>query len=437
MTNSELVNAERRHRQAMKLGISLVSLIAILAGVSDAAAGDRLLQREVVTVVLRENPRLKAAQSKWEMMKKRVPQARAWDDPMIGVDVERHGTTRFDTFSDNEWMASQSIPVSGKNMARGRVAVAEAFVTFQEVRRIELDVVSRAKAALARFAGAYGQLEINRRNQELLKQFTEISRAKYESGTQTQADVLIAQTDLARLAETRAQLEREVSDQQTQLNVLMNRPASSSLDRPSALDFTPVGGSNAKLESFALSNRPEILIAQHKVEAERARVQLARRQWFPDPKLRVEAREFKDSGGIQEYDTGIFFDVPWPNFSKYSAAIAEARNSLETAEKEYEAVRTEVAGLVRDQLKKIETSAENYHLFRDNITPLASQAIEATRSSYESDKTSFLELVTARRTLQDTDSAQLQHLIDHEVAVAELDAIIGRTNRQIEQGDSK
>ena len=97
----------------------------------------------------------------------------------------------------------------------------------------------------------------------------------------------------------------------------------------------------------------------------------------------------------------------------------------------------EVVGLVRDQLKKIETSAENYRLFRDNITPLATQAIEATRSGYESDKTSFLELVTARRTLQDTDSAQLQHLIDHEVAVAELDAIIGRTSRQIEQGDSK
>jgi hypothetical protein len=46
-------------------------------------------------------------------------------------------------------------------------------------------------------------------------------------------------------------------------------------------------------------------------------------------------------------------------------------------------------------------------------------------------------LVTARRTLQDTDSAQLQHLIDHEVAVAELDAIIGRTSRQIEQENSK
>jgi outer membrane protein TolC len=62
---------------------------------------------------------------------------------------------------------------------------------------------------------------------------------------------------------------------------------------------------------------------------------------------------------------------------------------------------------------------------------LANQAVETIRSSYESDKASFLDLITARRTLQDVDSAQLQHLIEHEVAIAELDAIIGRTPGEI------
>ena len=50
-------------------------------------AADTLSQHEMLSVVLRENPRLKAARAKWEMMKKRVPQAKAWEDPMVGVDV--------------------------------------------------------------------------------------------------------------------------------------------------------------------------------------------------------------------------------------------------------------------------------------------------------------------------------------------------------------
>lgn len=396
-----------------------------------------LSQREVMGVVLRENPRLHAARAKWEAMKKRVPQAKAWEDPMVGVDVERMGTTRFDTFTDNEWMASQSVPVTGKNLVRGRIASAEALGAFEEFRRVELDVISRAKIAFVRLAGAYAQLEINSRNEDVLKQFAEITRVKYESGVQSQAEVLIAQTDLARLGETRAQIERDLSDQQTQLNVLMNRPASSALGKVQGPNFTTLPLSRTAIEGEVLAKRPEVVFATRSVDAERSRRDLAKRQWIPDPQLRVEARQFNGGGGINEYDTGVFFSVPWPNYMKYSAGVAEGERSLEKAQRESEAARTEAVGMVRDQLKKIDISAQNYRLFTDKLVPLAQQAMQATRATYESDKTTFLELLTTRRTSQDVESAALQHLIDHEVAIAELDAIIGRTVPDGHNGNSK
>jgi len=434
---SELGNAHIRKWNRKKFATAILTVVAAFISSVGAQRAGTLTERDVVSVALRENQTVKAARAKWLAMKKRVPQAKAWDDPMVGVDVERHGTTSFTAFSDNEWMVSQAVPLSGKNLSRGRAAVAEAISAFEEYRRTGLNVVSKTKAAFARLAGAYGQLEINSRNQDLLKQFAEISRAKYESGTQSQSDVLLAQTDLARLGETKAQFERDVSDQQTQLNVLMNRPASSHLGHPESFGFTPVFWPREKLEAYALSNRPEIGMAQRKIEAEKARVQLAQRQWIPDPRLRLEARQFKEPSGFQEYDTGIFFEVPWVNYRKYSAGVAEAKHGLEAAQREYGATQTEVLGLVRDQLKKIETAAHNYALFHDNIAPLAKQAVDVTQASYETDKTSFLELITAQRTLQDVESSQLQYLVEHEVAVAELDAIVGRTLLQIQKEASK
>ena len=80
----------------------------------------------VVGEVLSNNPSLKSARANWEAMKQRIPQARAWEDLRVGVDVERMGTTRFDTFTDNEWMAAQELPLSGKNLLRGKAAEAEA-----------------------------------------------------------------------------------------------------------------------------------------------------------------------------------------------------------------------------------------------------------------------------------------------------------------------
>jgi outer membrane protein, heavy metal efflux system len=384
-----------------------------------------LLQSEVISVVLRENPSIRAARANWEAMKKRVPQARAWEDTMAGVDLERRGTTRFDTFSDAEWMIAQEIPISGKNLSRGRTATAEAEQSFEELRRAVLDVISRARGAYFRLANGHAQLAINRENSDLLTQFAEISRVKYEAGRQTQSDVLLAETEVAKLLQTRADLEREVSDQETALNVLMNRPAQAPLAHPTGLSFEPLRMSAEEIRELALARRPEIARAQKAVEAEQGRVQLARRQWFPDPRVRVEARQFNGANGIQEYDTGIFFNVPWGNFAKYSAGVSEARNTLQKSRLDLEAARSEVLGLVRDQLKKIETAARNYELFQNKIVPLARQTVESTRAGYVADKTGFLELITARRNLQDAQSAALDHLAEHQVAIAELRAIIG------------
>jgi cobalt-zinc-cadmium efflux system outer membrane protein len=177
---------------------------------------------------------------------------------------------------------------------------------------------------------------------------------------------------------------------------------------------------------MALAHRPELRIAQMKIDASKARWELAKREWIPDPELRVEARQFNGAAkGISEYDTGIFISVPWLNRSKYKAAIAEARKNMETSEHELEALKTETIGMVRDQLKKIQTFHHHYDLFSEKILPLAQQTVNAKRLSYETDKSSFLDLIMAQRTLREAESMALQHLADYRIAQAELEAMIG------------
>jgi outer membrane protein TolC len=404
---------------------SLFFAILMFSLVQGLLAAEPLSKDALLRTALRDNPSLKAARARWEMMKQRVPQAKAWDDLMAGVDLQRTGTTNPFKVSDVEWMVSQTLPISGKNLSRARASVAEALGAFQEFRRVQLDLVTQVQAAYFRLAGAYGQLEINQRNQELLKEVAEISRKKYEVGTATQSDVLLAETELARLSEGKSMIERDISDQQTQLNVLINCPARTPVARPEPLAFRASPWSSGKVEAVVAACRPELLMAWRKIEAEKARLQLAHRQWIPDPAIQIKAREFAGKTGIQEYDTGIFFSVPWANERKYSAGVAEAEESLASARHEYEAAQTAASGLVRNQLKKIETFATNYRLFHDRIAPIARSSMETTRAGYETEKSSFLELITARRTLQEIDSASLNQLIEHQVAIAELEAILG------------
>jgi cobalt-zinc-cadmium efflux system outer membrane protein len=184
--------------------------------------------------------------------------------------------------------------------------------------------------------------------------------------------------------------------------------------------------------------RPELQRAQDRIDAEKFRLELANRQWFPDPALSLKAQRYNSAAqAVSEVDVGISVPVPWVNWKKYSAGIVEARNGVEEAERQFDATRVETLGLVRDQLKKIQTSADQYELYRDNILPLARQAVDATRAAYEASTGGFLDLITARRTLQDAESAALNRLTEYETAVAELDAIIGRTSPLIEHGGLK
>lgn len=407
------------------------------AGDDPRLSNGHFSQGELISVVLQDNQTLKAALAKWEMMKARVPQARAWEDLRAGVDwrAERSVNVPPNSFMDETAMLEQEVPVSGKNRSRSRAATAEARATFADLRRIELDLITRARSAYARLANGYAQLQVNRRNTDLLDQFAQISRSRYETGVATQSDVLLAQTDAAKLLETRADIERQISQEQSALNVLMSRPAQAALGQPSELVFTQQTLSLEDLQHIALAFRPELQQAQARIDAEKFRLELANRQWFPDPALNVKAQRYNSTAqAVSEVDVGVSIPLPWLNWKKYSAGVVEARKTVEEVQRQFDATRIETLGLVRDQLKKIQTSANQYELYQDNILPLAKQTVEATRAAYEANTGGFLELITARRTLQDAESAALNRLVEYEVAIAELDAIIGRASPFIEEG---
>lgn len=423
-----------------------LSLILVLTVSPAAIAGDDQGQRTalsldaVISAVLAANPALKAAEQKWLAMKARVPQAAAWEDLRLqGQSV----TSRFvdiapNSFMDQSVQLQQEIPFTGKNRSRARAATAEAGAAFEDLRRTQLDVMARARAAYYRLANEYAQLDVNRTNLELLNEFAKLSRDRYEVGTARQADVLTAETDAAKLLEAQLDISRRISEAQTALNVLMNRPAQSPLGVPAAMSFQPSNLSLTALQAMAAVARPEIQRAQNRVDAEAFRVELARRQRVPDPTLNVQAQRYNDTGRpVSELDVGFSVGLPFFNGRKYAAGITEADRNLGAARRELEGAQTETLGLVRDQVRKVETAAHHYMLYRDKIRPLARQTVQSNRAAYEAGNATFLELITSQRVLQEIESTYVNHLADYEIAQAELRAIIGADELEFRQSAPK
>jgi cobalt-zinc-cadmium efflux system outer membrane protein len=388
----------------------------------------RLSLSEVTRAVSKRNPAIREALRRWEAAKQRVIQEGAWDDLKFSgtARVRRYVDVPPNAFTDQMLSVEQAIPISGKNRVRAQIAASDAITAFEQVRRQKLDVLTKARSAYFRLANASAQIELNRKNYQSLTQIAEIGRSRYEVGTQTAADVLMSETEAAKLLEARRDLERNVASEQSQLNVLMNRDAFA----PLALrDDVPVGHrelSITTLRSATLSNRPEIRAARARIAAGEATLRLAHRAWIPDPSVKVEGQRYNDAAeSLSEVDAGISFSLPWGNPRKYSAGVTEARANLAAAQAALERTETEAIGSLRDSLQKVTTAHHHVELFRDKLVPQTRQTFQASQLAYESGKASFAEWIAVQRTLRDMEAEARQHLTDYQVALAELESVVG------------
>jgi outer membrane protein TolC len=382
----------------------------------------------VVGEVLSNNPSLQAARADWEASRERIPQARAWEDPKLGFDTlaDRFVHEPPNAMTDTRVMLEQPLPLSGKNRLQGKAASADAWGAFEQFHRQQLDAIARARTAYFQLANGYAQLDVNRRNVDLLKQFVEISRQKFKVGSRSESDVLNGETTLAKLEEDEADIHRQIAQAQVELNRLMNRSPQALLGRPAEMSFQPLNFSLEKLEGLALAHRPELFIAQKKIDAAQARLDVARRGWVPDPTFRVEADRYNaDPTVVGEVDLGFSVDLPWFNRGKYKAAIRENRKMLESAEHELTAAREDSLSMVQNQFIEVETFHHHTDLYKNKLLPLAQETASAKLSGYQTDKENFLDLLEAQRNAQEAEGMYWEHLMHYNIAVAELESLVG------------
>src|SRR5205809_5412473 len=409
-----------------------LSLVSIGRAESGDAASEaqraRISLGEVTNIVLANNPAIQQALRKWGAAKARVTQEGAWDDLRVSGSsrVARFVDVAPNAFTDQMLSVEQIIPLTGKNLLRARVAAADAVAAFEQARREQLDALAKTRASYFRLANAHAQLELNRKNLVSLREIAEVSRSRYEVGKANAAEPLAGEVEASKLLESERDILRNISAEQSQLNVLMNRDAFAALGQPEETKIKSTVPSMEQTRALAIANRPEMKIAQAKIDMEKSRLELARRNWIPDPAVTVQAQRYNDSRqAASELDAGVSFTVPWVNPRKYSAAVREAKENLAAAQHTFDRTNAESLGALRDALQKVHTARHHAELFRDTLVPRARQAFEANQFAYETGKASFLEWITAQRNLRDLEAMAQQHNADYYAALAELEAVVG------------
>ena len=377
------------------------------------------------------NPELREAAARAQAGLEEVRRAGALDDPMLSFQTEgvpfRNAASPGKAM-ENKIGLSQPLPFPGNLSLRSEAALREAEGMREMVRERERDVVARVKRAYFEYASLSKELEIHREHVKILEGFEKVSDIKFRNGSGSQQDVLRPQVEQVMLHNDVFMIEQRIGSTQAAINQLLHRPAAAPLGPPREILPVEESFDLADLTARALAGRPEVLAAEFRVKASRAAHTLADREaTWPDFSVGIEYMQVPD--GLDGYGAMVSINLPWFT-GKKSAEVRRTDRLLRADEAAVETVRARVQFEVRDAWLRAESARKSLALYRGELLPKSAQGVEVSRTSYEKDKASFLDLLDSERSLRDVKLRYTQGLAQVESAVADLERATGSDLRR-------
>lgn len=421
----------RQNRRRQCVAIASVLMMVFSSGLSrahspDSAPRNRLVLPELIQEVLAKNPELLAARKQWEAATTRSTQVRSLEDPTLSVQLWNIPQTFNVTQAQNTIFGlSQSFPFPGKLALKGDVASRAAEMTEQAVRAKERELVARLKQTYYDLFLTHKAIQIHQEHVALLGQFVESTTAKFRTGKGSQADVLKAQVELSLLFQQLPVLEQRRETAEAMLNTLLDRDPTSSLDLPQEPSQIPLDNTLDDLHRLALTDRPELKVAELAVQRNEQSLTLAQRQYYPDFQVAFQRfQNFQTNDGFGAY---VAMSIPFAFWTKpkYDASVQEAAAAVSTARAQHHTVENLTRFQIKDLLARLRATDQTATLYRTTILPQAEQSLEAARVGYRTGKAGFLDLIETQRAWRGFQLEYVKTLVDRQHRLAELEQVVG------------
>jgi outer membrane protein, heavy metal efflux system len=124
------------------------------------------------------------------------------------------------------------------------------------------------------------------------------------------------------------------------------------------------------------------------------------------------------------YSVGLSFNLPVQR-ERRRAMVAEAGSEIRMGSAEINEARNTIRAGIADLLAQIEEGRQRVELYRDAIIPQAELSLESATSAYQVGRADFMTLLDSQMTLFGYEQAYHDAIAEHEMAVAQLEALVG------------
>ncbi len=404
---------------------------------ADSHIGDRLKEtnneegvplRNLISEALLNNPGLRSIEQQLESSKLRIPQAGAWPDPSLSLNIANFPISRTDftiePMTQKQISLNQTIPFPGISTLKEQIASKESEISDHRVKDSKNNIVKNVSQAFYDIYLIDKSISITLKNNQILNDFITIASKKYEAGRGLQQDVLKAHVEMSKLLDKLIVLRRDRKAVTAQLNALLNRPVGTNLGPVEEQSHQAVELDVLSLQQTAAVNYHMLMIGKAEIQRRETVSALAGKQYWPDITLDVTYGQRQTRRDF--FSAHVTVKLPLWQSRKQDKNVEETLADLRAAEDAYEESKNTIHAKVAVLVEKLEETDERLKLFHEVIIPQAAQALNSAVSGYQVNKVDFLTLLNNQITLFTFELDYYRLLTEYKKSTADLDYIIGR-----------
>ena len=408
-------------RGAAQLFVALVVWL-----LPQTVSAETLALEPLIAEALTNNRELRAAESRITAAGYRITQAWGLPDPMVSIGYQNEGLTKY-TYGDSpdaQWMysISQTLPFFGKRDLKQAMAAADTEGARAAYEALQLRVVAKVKEIYWDLSLLHRNLDLVGERVSLFARIEEAALARYASGTATQADAVMAQTEKYMLREREAMLRQKIQSLEAMFGLTLGRESTTPFVRPVPVPREPFSPDEAELIQKAYGQSPEIKNREKMVAAATARINMLKREYYPDftltGSLAQRPGEYTNMWGIS---TSV--NIPIFTKTKQEPAVREAEAALQGARHELEAAKLMAVSGIRDNLAMFRTAETLLDLYQSALIPKAAQDFDLALTGYGTGRSDVLTVITRLKSFLDYELLYQGQLTERAKAVARIEAL--------------
>ncbi|MGE3476049.1 MAG: TolC family protein [Rhodospirillaceae bacterium] len=404
-----------------------VSLWPIVAQASDPATLGANVEG-LIAEARALSPDLAASALSAEAALARAQGAGTLPDPTFRVqlkDIDRaRGSIEPTRVNRIDYTVEQEFPLWGKRDLARSVASANAAQTVAGRDQVALDLVAAVKSAYGDYYGATESGRITAEIKQTLDLMAQVAQRRYEQGTSTQQDAILASVEAAHLQTELLRNEAAQRRAAARLNALLNRSINAPLALPQALPPVPNEGA-INLESLAArldAANPMLKAQDAAINAASGTQNLARKSWYPD--VAVGLSVVDQNRRWQGYEAMVSVKIPL-NGTLRRAEISAATSELAAARSRREALGARTREQLESAYWNFEEASRIATILHETHIPQTELALKSATAAYQQNRIDFLTLLEAQRRALQNRLEHVMYVVNQQRAVADIEKLVG------------